>query len=382
MDSIERSIDKCYGCGATLHSDSEKLPGYVPHELLENIGDKRLLCKRCHRIKHYNEILKVTLEEQKFVDILKQIAEGPAFVIYVMDVFDFEGSWIDQLPKFLSKKSIYVVANKVDILPRDIKPEAITEWIEKELKKRGLVIEQVFLVSALKRWDLDPIVDSINKYQTNKDIYVIGATNVGKSTFINQLSPLLIEKEGERLFDIPEVTTSIYSGTTIETLKIPINESTAIYDTPGIVKQGRLTELICPQCLQVVTPRKRINPRIYQLNSQQTLFFGGILRFDFVAGDKQSFVCYVSNDLTIHRSKLENADELYQRQYKEILSPPCSECENTFELTQIVPIELKRNQEADIVISGLGWITIKGPGAKVVIHAPQATEISIRTALI
>src|SRR5690606_40623502 len=54
----------------------------------------------------------------------------------------------------------------------------------------------------------------------------------------------------------------------------------------------------------------------------QTLFIGGLARFDFLSGDRSSFTIHVSNEIPIHRTKLENADALYAAHLGEMLSPP------------------------------------------------------------
>ncbi|OEF96260.1 ribosome biogenesis GTPase YqeH [Desulfuribacillus alkaliarsenatis] len=384
MDSLTEANIKCYGCGATLQSQTENLPGYVPEKKLKNNEQKKLICKRCHRIKHYNEILQVTLDETKFINILRQVSkDSSAAILYVIDIFDFEGSWLSQVPEYLAEFPIYVVINKADVLPRDINAERIRLWVSDELVQKGLQVEKVFLVSALKRWDLDNLANAVLKHYVNKNIYVIGATNVGKSTLLNRLVPILIgQAEQVKMFDIPEITTSVYSGTTVETLKIPLSSEYAIYDTPGIIKHERLTEQICPKCLQAVIPAKRINPRIYQLNSKQTLFLGGLARFDYLEGDKQPFVCYVSNELNVHRTKLDNADDLYQTHNKDLLTPPCADCAQDFSLNKIIELDIPVYQEIDVVIAGLGWITLKGYKSKLRLYVPEAAEVRTRTALI
>src|SRR5690606_8932409 len=130
-----------------------------------------------------------------------------------------------------------------------------------------------------------------------------------------------------------------------------------------------------------VFPNKRIKPKVYQLQERQTLFFGGMARFDFVQGEPQSFVCYLSNELSIHRTKLEKADELYTRHLGDMLSPPRKEelatwpklVKHTFQI---------RNKPTDIVFSGLGWVTLKGPGATIHTYAPEGVSVSLREALI
>ena len=74
--------------------------------------------------------------------------------------------------------------------------------------------------------------------------------------------------------------------------------------------------------LKAITPKKEFKPKVFQLNPEQTLFIGGLARFDFISGDRSSFMVYVSNDLQIHRTKLSNADALYEKHIGAMLSPP------------------------------------------------------------
>ena len=94
-------------------------------------------------------------------------------------------------------------------------------------------------------------------------------------------------------------------------VNIPLDDGKYIIDTPGIVYPWRFSEIVSRQDFGAIMPEKPLKPAVYQLNSGQTLFFGGMARFDFVEGDRQSFTCFISTALDIHRTKLERADELY-----------------------------------------------------------------------
>ena len=74
--------------------------------------------------------------------------------------------------------------------------------------------------------------------------------------------------------------------------------------------------------MRIIAPLKEIKPKVYQLNEGQTLFLGGLARFDFISGNRASFIAYVSNDVNIHRTKLEKADEFYQKHVGGLLQPP------------------------------------------------------------
>ncbi|MDH5042638.1 ribosome biogenesis GTPase YqeH, partial [Enterococcus faecalis] len=55
---------KCIGCGAELQSDDQNKPGYVPASSLKK---EDVICKRCFRLKHYNEIQDVNMTSDDFL---------------------------------------------------------------------------------------------------------------------------------------------------------------------------------------------------------------------------------------------------------------------------------------------------------------------------
>src|SRR5699024_6800164 len=97
-------------------------------------------------------------------------------------------------------------------------------------------------------------------------------------------------------------------------IEIPLDDSAFLIDTPGIVNKQQMAHYVSKRDLRVITPSKEVKPRGFQLHDQQTLFFGGLARLDFIKGDKQTFVCYFSQQLFIHRTKLTHADSLYKNQ--------------------------------------------------------------------
>ncbi len=177
------------------------------------------------------------------------------------------------------------------------------------------------------------------------------------------------------------ITTSYFPGTTLGFIQIPLDESNYLYDTPGVVNRSQIVHYMSEKDLKYITPKKEIKPRVYQLNAKQTLFMGGLARFDYEKGEKQSFVCYFSNQLMIHRTKLEQADEFYKKHNGSLLQPPD---EKTIELLpELVKQTMKLpNRKTDIVFAGLGWITVPQGGITVSFYIPRGVHISIRDALI
>ena len=58
--------------------------------------------------------------------------------------------------------------------------------------------------------------------------------------------------------------------------------TSSLYDTPGIINHHQMAHYVRNRDLKIITPKKEIKPKVFQLNSEQTLFLGGLARFDFI----------------------------------------------------------------------------------------------------
>lgn len=364
---------RCSGCGIQVQTEKPGELGYAPAAALQR---DPLLCQRCFRIKHYNEMSSVTPDQDEFLKILSGIGGTDALIVHIVDLFDFEGSLIGGLHRFVGSNPVVLVVNKIDLLPKAINPNRILNWVQRQAKENGLKTAEIVLCSAKKNIGFDRVVEAVAAYRKDKDVYVVGATNVGKSTLINRLIRDYSDLESE-------LTVSPYPGTTLDLVQIPLDDGRYIIDTPGIVYKHRLTELIDKKDMQTLLPDKPIKPAVYQLNDQQTLFFGAFARFDFVQGARQSFTCYTSNAVPIHRTKLERADELYAEHKGEMLAPPHKD-----RLEQLPPLvkhafRIPKGSLCDVLISGLGWIAVNSDaGAQIVVHAPKGVKVAVRSSLI
>lgn len=363
----------CQGCGVELQTEDPSQIGYIPEKALQRTPT---VCQRCFRIKHYNEAASVTMDQGAFLRILSGIGETKALVVHIVDVFDFEGSVIGGLHRFVGANPVLIVINKLDLLPAFLNWNRVKNWVQKQAKEQGLKPVDVIPISAKRGRGFDELVQALDRYRGGQDIYIVGATNTGKSTLINQLI--------RRYSDLDmELTVSRYPGTTLDTIHIPLVEGQSIIDTPGIVYPYRLTEIVDAKTVNALLPEKPIKPIVYQLDPQQTLFFGGLARMDFVQGDHQSFTCYVSNAIKIHRTKLERADEVYEKHRGGLLSPPSAEEAAKLEPFLKHTFRIPRGARHDISISGLGWIQVNGmDGALIELHAPKSVRVTLRPSLL
>ena len=313
---------RCYGCGAIIQSEDEKKIGFVPKNALDR---SQVLCKRCFRLKNYHQLQATNLSDDDFLEILNKIGEKDCLVVYLVDLFDFNGSLIQGLVRHINYNDVIVVGNKRDILPRSIKDTKIIHWLRRQLKLEGIKPIDVLLTSGKKNYHLDELMQMIDQYRKGRDVYVVGVTNVGKSSLINSLLKAYSDVQDNL------ITTSEFPGTTLDLIEI-----------------------------------------------KQTLYFGGLARLDFLNGSKTSMTCYFHRRLQIHRTKLENADALYNRH--KTLKPEVEELKD-IQSFKTYQFRLPENK-VDVVISGLGFVTIHCPNALIEVKAPEQVGVFIREALI
>ncbi|MFC4599295.1 ribosome biogenesis GTPase YqeH [Cohnella hongkongensis] len=364
---------RCGGCGIVLQSDEQRKPGYVPASSLNKDG---AICQRCFRIKNYNEASSVAVDQDEFLKLLGGIAQTDSLVVHIVDLFDFQGSLISGLQRFVGRNPVLLVVNKIDLLPPVTNWNRLRNWVQKQASEEGLKAADVVLCSARRNLGFDRVVEAVNAWRQGRDVYVVGATNVGKSTLINRLISDYSDLKRE-------LTVSRYPGTTLDAVHIPLDDGKSIIDTPGIVYDWRMSERVPRKDLAALLPEKPLKPMTYQLNPGQTLFFGALARFDFVEGERQSFTAQVSGGLTLHRTKLERADGLYAQHRGEMLRPPARE-----DLDSLPPwtrhrLRVPPQVEKDVFISGLGWIQVNGKtGAVIDVHAPKGIKVMLRDSIL
>ncbi|MGN1284599.1 MAG: ribosome biogenesis GTPase YqeH, partial [Candidatus Limosilactobacillus intestinavium] len=259
-----------------------------------------------------------------------------------------------------------------DLLPRSLRRSRLRDWIRQQANLAGIRPIDTLLVSAKKNHQIEDLLNEIEKYRHHRDVYVVGVTNVGKSTLINQ-----IIKQRTGVQDL--ITTSRFPGTTLDKIEIPLDDGHELVDTPGIIHQHQMAHVLPATALKLISPQKEIKPRTYQLSDGQTIFLGGIGRFDYLKGPKVGVVAYFDNNLNLHRTKLSNADHFYQKHLGELLTPPTLE-----DKEQIPPLErfeFSTSEKTDLVFEGLGWITVP-KGIAIAGWAPKGVRVLTRRAMI
>ena len=336
----DNSEKKCLGCGVVLQSENILQEGYTTN--LEND-----ICQRCFRMKNYGEYQVVTKSNDEYLEILKSVGETKDLVLYIADLLNLEKE-IENIRNLIPNKMILVL-NKKDALPKSVKEEKLKKYFE----EKDIHFEEIIVISASKNLNMDYLLKRIKFLQTTKNVYVVGYTNAGKSTLINKLIQNYSNTD-------QELTMSPLPSTTLNTVKIEINEHLTIIDTPGLVDGGSILNHCDAKMVKKISPKKEIKPRTYQLRKNQSIVIEDLIRVDYVEGERNSFTVFVSNDVKVKRLlNSSNRKELKDKN------------KTTYDV----------KYDEDLVINGLGFIKIVDKGV-IDVYIDQNVDVFLRKSLI
>ncbi len=347
---------KCKGCGIELCYDDPQMLGYTPKKGSE-------YCKRCFRLTHYDDLqisMKTGIDPDK---IIEQINQRDALILWVVDLFDFESNMIEGLNRHLPQKDILMVATKRDLLPETLGNEKLAKFIFERLKTFGIHLNGLIVTGKNIKEGSEEVLSAVEKLSNGKEILVIGKANAGKSTLLNAL----MEKD--------ELTSSRYPGTTLDFNPLEI-QGYHFVDTPGLEGKKTMLMSVDEKELKTILPFEAIKPRGYQCKGNQSFAIAGLARIDLMGCENASVVFYVSNRCSIHRGKVENADELWDNHYGELLTPTPNKKEFT---KSRIPMT---KEKLDVVIDGLGWVSISGTVKTIEVHYPKDVNTTFRKAMI
>ncbi len=354
-------IKHCEGCGIELQQTDERGVGYVTKSAFQK---EYVYCKRCFDIRHYNKSNQVILEDRDYFEMLKLI-ERDALIILVVDLFDLSSTLNSAMHSILVNKDVLLAVNKVDLLMEDVNFEKLLMRVKKEYDDLGIDVIDGTFVSAKYNYEIDFFIEMIEKYRHNRNVYVIGVSNVGKSSFVMQLL---------KYYDLNiDITISEFPATTLKFLAYNLDDFT-IYDTPGLINRGQMIHYVGVDAYNRLFPKFKIKPVTYQLYNNDNLFIDGLVQLKVFTKTRTSFICYFSEQTKFHRNKVNNLIEFYEKHCDSFLKP-------TYKEAKWKNYNLRVLKNHDIVISGYGFISVnQDVEIELVVH--EGVQISLRKKLL
>lgn len=235
----------CSGCGIELQYDDAAKVGYFPKQLLNNIEQikdlKKLRCERCFQMTQYGKIADTKMPYNEYEKRVMELRSKDMLMIQLVDILDISGSLLPKARHIFGKKPVMLVVNKGDLIPQKSGIRRLMRRIRSEAKYVGCPVCRllacivpllmlylllpcerncrdagieniiaVYLISAMKGIGMKEIIEDVKKHRKGRDLCVVGAANVGKSTFLNSFMKFLVDRKWQhnhrKYMKLPEIS--------------------------------------------------------------------------------------------------------------------------------------------------------------------------------
>lgn len=413
-------------------------PGYVDPDTYELKKKHRqlrtILCGRCRLLSHGHMITAVGghggyaggkqfVTAEQLRDKLSHLRHEKALIVKLVDVVDFNGSFLSRVRDLAGANPIILVVTKMDLLPKGTDMNCVGDWVVEATTKKKLNVLSVHLTSSKSLVGIAGVVAEIQKEKKGRDVYILGSANVGKSAFINAMLKMMGENDpAAAAAQKYKPIQSAVPGTTLGPIQIDaFFGGGKLFDTPGVHLHHRQAAVVHSDDLPVLAPRSRLkgrslsNPQVLHPNNKEgisdsrglegsSIFWGGLVRVDVLQvlpGTRLTF--YGPKALQVHVVPTEEADEFYKKEVGVLLTPPTGKkkAESWEGLESERQLRLKvddiERPACDIAVSGLGWIAVEPISREfnvsdsnletpidelhLNIHVPKPVEIFVRSPL-
>ncbi|XP_030934143.1 NO-associated protein 1, chloroplastic/mitochondrial-like isoform X3 [Quercus lobata] len=389
---VSMAVATCYGCGAPLQTSDSDAPGYVDLETYElkkkHHQLRTILCGRCRLLSHGHMITAVGgnggysggkqfVTAEQLREKLSHLRYEKALIVKLVDIVDFNGSFLARVRDLAGANPIILVVTKVDLLPKGTDFNCVGDWVVEATTKK--------------------------KLKGGMFTFWLGSANVGKSAFINALLKMIGQKDpvaaaAQKYKPIQ----SAVPGTTLGPIQInAFLGGGKLFDTPGVHLHHRQAAVVHSEDLPVLAPQSRLrghsfpNSRVASDNGTASkvqssdlngfsIFWGGLVRIDILKVLPETCLTfYGPKALRIHMVPTDEADEFYQKELGVLLTPPTGKerADNwrglESERQLHIPYEDVERPACDVAISGLGWISIE-PVSRSIRQSDSDSDLNLK----
>ncbi|XP_031484256.1 putative nitric oxide synthase [Nymphaea colorata] len=429
---VDSGIASCYGCGAPLQTQEVDAPGYVDPQTYEVKKRHRqlrtVLCGRCILLSHGHMVTAVggnggyaggkqfiTAEELR--EKLCHLRTEKVLIVKLVDIVDFNGSFLARIRDIAGANPIILVITKVDLLPKGTDLNCVGDWIVEATMKKKLNVLSIHLTSSKSLLGIEGVAVEIQKEKKGRDVYILGSANVGKSAFVNALLQMMARKDpvaaAARKYKPMQ---SAVPGTTLGPIEIDaFHGGGKLYDTPGVHLHHRQAAVVHSEDLPSLAPQSHLRGQCFPASfgkeahsdggattlNGSSIFWGGLVRIDILKVFPHTrLTLYGPKALHSHMVPTVDADDFYKRELGVLLTPPNGKerADSWPGLQSVRRLQIKfedwKRPACDIAVSGLGWIVLEPMGIStefsdlivedtprelhLTIHVPKPVEVFIR----
>ena len=368
-----RRVLRCYSCGAVLQSKKPKEKGYIDGEILEqyNGGNQVLYCQKCYDIlKGVNTGALEQNIDKATAKILDDAVATDAFIVWVVDLFTFNGTLIPNVAQKLKNLRVAVIGTHRDLFSSIVKDETLIQFLTERFEEFGIKPDSVTILGNDDHVDIKALMEKYNKDRQVHDVYLIGSKSSGKTVLINKLLKHYVNKTRW------PIKTENYRGTNVKVLSIPISNSSFIYELPGFSLATSVVGKVEKDVQKIIIPRRKIETHYRTLSKGDALAVGSLAYFELYDGKPTPFKFYCAEGVEIKKLSASKVEDFIEENNKKRFLRPVSERITNFRDYDFFEYAMENDNEIhDISIEGLGWISFPAKGQTIRVMFPKGSAL-------
>ena len=363
---------RCYHCGAILQCENEDEKGYIIPESLHRATPIQIIyCDKCFEMmKAFNNSELEQIVDKEVLKILDDAFATDAYIIWVVDLFSFNGQLNSEIAKKVKKLNVTVVGTKRDLFPVNMKDDSLVEYLTERFNEYGIKPKSVRLFSSTSIDEAKELIGAMNDARKGHDVYMIGNSTSGKTSIINKAMKGFENKTTR------QIKTITYPGTSVNVLEIPLSRSSFFYELPGISQttsaQGRLEKDVIRQ----ITPKKAIKVTNRALAAGDALMVGSLAAFEIIKGKATTYRFFAAEGVETKKVQIKKLDDTIKENNIRRFVRPVSERLVTFlDYDMFEYVMENDNKWHDIAIEGLGWLSFIAQGQMIRVRLPKGVAL-------
>lgn len=372
MGKVKR-VMRCYHCGDILQSVKQHEKGYIEKSfLLAPNADKEVLyCHGCYeKMKAINTGMLERDADEEILKILDDAVATDAMVIWVIDLFSFNGTLNPDVVNKIKGLKVIIAATKLDLFPKGTKREGLIQFVNERFMEFGLTPYKVVLFGNTDEIDVGQSLDKLSEARAGHDVYMIGSIASGKTTLINKMLKSYSNKTRRA------IRTEYYPGTSVKLLDIPLSNSASLYEVPGFSLVTSVLGKVEKDVQKIIIPKKSIKITNKTLSPGEALLVGSLACFELISGKATSIKLYASEMVESKKIVAKKVRELMEENLEKKYLRPVSARFTTFTDFDLFDYTMEKDGKVhDISIAGLCWISFVARGQVIRVMIPKGAAV-------
>ena len=371
MGKFKRVL-RCYHCGAILQCEKPDEKGYIIPESLNRATPIQIIyCDRCFEtMKAFNNSQLDQEVDQEILKVLDDAYATDAFIIWVVDLFSFNGTLNKEIADKVKKLNVAVIGTKRDLFPASIKDESFIAYLSERFNEYGIKPFSVRLMGSANKIDPKEYIDAMNTARKGHDAYMIGNLTSGKTSIINRALKGFENKTTR------QIKTIKYPGTHLDVLEIPLSRSSFFYELPGISQTTSAVGKLEKDAAKQIVPKKAVKMVQRSMAPGDALMVGSIAAFEVLKGKATNYRFYAAEGVETRKVSSKKLDEAIQENNVRRFARPVSERLVSFLDYDMFEYAMENDKKwHDIAIEGLGWLSFVAQGQIIRVRFPKGVAI-------